>query len=69
MLDTKPVPTLSLDAWVNSTELKCDYLLSHFIVVRSILSPKRQAQQSHSTPLLCRWSIGKTLAFGIPPHD
>ena len=32
MLDTKPVPTLSLDAWVNSTELKCDYLLSHFIV-------------------------------------
>ena len=32
MLDTNPVPTLSLDAWVNSTELKCDYLLSHFIV-------------------------------------
>lgn len=31
-MDTKPVPTLSVDGWVRTTEQKCDALLSHFFV-------------------------------------
>lgn len=31
-MDTKPVPTLSPDGWVRSSQLKCDYLLSYFLL-------------------------------------
>ncbi len=32
MIDDKPVPTLSSDGWVTNTQMKADYLISHFFL-------------------------------------
>ena len=31
-IDTKPMPSLSMDGWITSTSIKADYLISHFFV-------------------------------------